>query len=470
MAVAGASGSGGPLRTKKSMWGEASEVQDLSLEQLLDNPFNPRKTYDEAKLRALADTILAERDAGADHGVLQAIVTAPAVDFFAHWEEKVAGRTAQAEKLAKAKEAAGDLTHKVVIIIGHRRKRALEMISADEFAPCVVDSTRIERARIIGLNENGQRVDLNPMEEADGYQDLLDDGLPDQEAVARQVGKTQAHVSRRLGLLKLPLTVQEAIAADQLSAADATLLRTQLTDKQDKAASEKAILDAWTMMKENEVKAGAAITAIKARRQDPVPKDGKGVAGDKPSTVPGPRPGPRTTKGKTTGHSGKGTSVPPDDAEQAESGSGSQQDGSPNESTLAAAARDRVCAAIVETATFDNARQTVRLLAPALLAGTDLTVAQERAHHWLRLPGSAVGPDIVDPRAYLMAVLTGTDASLATRVAFAIALAVAELRASDETRTWDARDRAHLDYLRENGHTPSDWEEQQLRSELVDSV
>ncbi|MFJ2780224.1 ParB/RepB/Spo0J family partition protein [Kitasatospora sp. NPDC087315] len=478
---AGASGPGGTFRrTKKSMWGEASEIQDIPLDDLIPNPFNPRKLYEHDKITELADSIRAgKQEDDGESGLLQVIVTAPADEFFEYWNDRLSERPRELEKLTTAEAAiTGDLAQKVVILMGHRRSLALREVG-EEFAPCQVKAPLIKRARILGLPENMQRVNLNPIEEAEAYQALLDDGL-DQNAVAKEVGRRQAHISRRVSLLFLPYEVQEAVARGELNATNADTLRTKLKHT-DVKVWQRDIVKAWNLMKgEDGLKVGAAVARVLADRDtrsaDPNEKPARqSQQPHRPASLPSPRDENKTSQGAPenestpperpnthppTGQSPAAQNEKRHDQEQLDHGTLTEQPAA--EPTLeedAAARRDETCRVIVAAGDLDNPRQTIRLMTPALLDPTSYA-ALERAHQWLR--DHIAGPDIDDPIPYLAAVLDSGSGTLTTRAALAVALAAAEIRVSAPHRTWDARDRAHLEFLRENGYRFTDWEHGRL--------
>jgi ParB family transcriptional regulator, chromosome partitioning protein len=174
--------------------GEAAHVErprnqrKVPIEFLKPNPRNPRRTFTEAELGELADSIK-------QHGLIQPIVVRPvkgAQDRF----EIIAG-----ERRWRASQAAG--LHEVPIV-------PLD----------VSDSDALELAII----ENVQREDLNAMEEAQGYHALADEFKHSQEEIAKVVGKSRSHVANMMRLTKLPAEVQAYISQGQLSAGHARAL------------------------------------------------------------------------------------------------------------------------------------------------------------------------------------------------------------------------------------------------------
>jgi ParB/RepB/Spo0J family partition protein len=108
-----------------------------------------------------------------------------------------------------------------LIVAGHRRHAAVALlvesgeVGADFGIPVVVrQMTEAERQAAMVV-ENLQRTDLNPVEEARGFQRLVDLGLTQTE-VANRIGRNKSHISRRLGLLRLPIEAQDAIGAGKV--------------------------------------------------------------------------------------------------------------------------------------------------------------------------------------------------------------------------------------------------------------
>lgn len=107
------------------------------------------------------------------------------------------------------------------IIAGHRRYAALQRLDR-AVAPCIVRREMKPDAELLAmLVENGQRADLDPIEEARALRRLKAEGLTDSE-IARKVGRSQSHVSARLSMLALPTEAQEELRAGQMTVTEAT--------------------------------------------------------------------------------------------------------------------------------------------------------------------------------------------------------------------------------------------------------
>jgi ParB family chromosome partitioning protein len=158
------------------------------IENLKPNPRNPRKAFTDAELDELASSIR-------ERGIIQPIVVRP-----------VHGQHDAFE-----------------IIAGERRWRAAQRAGLHDVPVTVVEATDAQ-ALEFAIIENVQRTDLNAMEEATGYQALIDEFNHSQDDVAQIVGKSRPHVANTLRLLKLSEPVQTLVRAGQLSAGHARLL------------------------------------------------------------------------------------------------------------------------------------------------------------------------------------------------------------------------------------------------------
>jgi ParB family chromosome partitioning protein len=160
----------------------------VPIEFLKPNPRNPRRAYPEAELEELAQSLR-------ERGMVQPIV------------------------VRKAKGAAEEYE----IIAGERRWRAAQRAGLHE-VPIVVLEVSDAQALELAIIENVQRSDLNPLEEAAGYQALATEFGRSQEEIAEIVGKSRSHVANTLRLLKLPETVKAYISAGKISAGHARAL------------------------------------------------------------------------------------------------------------------------------------------------------------------------------------------------------------------------------------------------------
>jgi len=160
----------------------------VPIEFLKPNPKNPRRSFSEAELDELAASIK-------ERGIIQPIVVRPA------------------KGQANAFE----------IIAGERRWRAAQRAGVHDVPVVTLEATD-EESLELAIIENVQRSDLNPLEEAGGYQQLMDQFKHSQDDVAKVVGKSRSHVANTLRLLKLSDPVKAYINNGKLSAGHARML------------------------------------------------------------------------------------------------------------------------------------------------------------------------------------------------------------------------------------------------------
>ncbi len=158
------------------------------IENLLANPRNPRRAFSETELEELATSIR-------ERGIIQPIVV-----------RAVRGQNDAYE-----------------IIAGERRWRAAQRAGLHDVPVVVVEATDAQSLEF-AIIENIQRADLNAMEEAAGYQALMENHGYTQDEVAQIVGKSRPHVANTVRLMKLSEPVQTLVRAGKLSAGHARLL------------------------------------------------------------------------------------------------------------------------------------------------------------------------------------------------------------------------------------------------------
>jgi len=160
----------------------------VPIEYLRPNPRNPRRNYPDAELDELAASIK-------ERGIIQPVVV---------------------RSVRGAKDA-------YEIIAGERRWRAAQRAALHEI-PIVPLEASDSEALELAIIENVQRSDLNPLEEAAGYQALASEYAHSHEDIAKVVGKSRTHVTNTLRLLKLPEPVKAYIHAGKITAGAARML------------------------------------------------------------------------------------------------------------------------------------------------------------------------------------------------------------------------------------------------------
>lgn len=180
---------------------ETGPYQLLPIYKVEPNPDQPRQDFDEAQLQALAESI-------GEHGMIQPLTVRTMPNGYYQ------------------------------IIAGERRWRAARMANLME-VPAVVMEADDKKAMELALIENLQRQDLNPVEEAKGYQSLIEDYGLTQDEAAKRVGKSRPAVANSLRLLGLCPAVLEKLRTGELSAGHARAVLTLKSEKKQIEAAQK---------------------------------------------------------------------------------------------------------------------------------------------------------------------------------------------------------------------------------------
>jgi ParB family chromosome partitioning protein len=214
-------------------------VQRVALSRIRPSPFQPRKDFTDEALRELADSIR-------EQGVVQPLIVRAKPD---HLE----------------------------LIAGERRWRAAQMAGRTEVPVIVREATDTE-ALELALIENLQRENLNPIEEALGYRQLIEQFNLRQEDAAQKVGKGRVAVANALRLLKLPDEVQSFVRNGRLSVGHAKVVLGLASPAEQKLAAERVIRDGLNVRQTEELvarmRAGdAAVAATAGSRRLAAPRD-----------------------------------------------------------------------------------------------------------------------------------------------------------------------------------------------------
>jgi ParB family chromosome partitioning protein len=177
-------------------------VQRVALDRIQPCPFQPRKDFSPETLRELADSIK-------EQGIVQPLIV---------------------------RERAGHLE----LIAGERRWRAAQLLGLKE-VPVILREADDRAVLELALIENLQRENLNAIEEAQGYTQLIDQFQLKQEEVATKVGKSRAVVANALRLLKLPPSIQASIREGRLSVGHAKVILGLATETQQRLAFERIV-------------------------------------------------------------------------------------------------------------------------------------------------------------------------------------------------------------------------------------
>ncbi len=163
-------------------------INKLSISNLLSNKYQPRKIFDEESLKDLTSSIK-------ERGIIQPIIV---------------------------RKSNIDIT-KYEIIAGERRWLAAQKAGLHE-VPVVITNVDDLKSLEFAIIENVQRNDLNPIDEARGYQRLIEEFSYDQEKVATFIGKSRSHIANCLRLLSLPASILKLIESKKISSGHAKLL------------------------------------------------------------------------------------------------------------------------------------------------------------------------------------------------------------------------------------------------------
>ena len=184
----------GDLNNEPLTSNENSESQTVEklvpVEKIYPNPNQPRKSFQEEKLIELANSIKTK-------GIVQPLIV---------------------RKKKGTKES-------FEIVAGERRWRAAQRAQIHELPVIIKEFTDIEVLEI-AIIENVQRADLNPIEEALGYKNLMENFDHTQDGLSKEIGKSRSHIANLLRLLNLPSSVQELLISGQLTAGHARALVT----------------------------------------------------------------------------------------------------------------------------------------------------------------------------------------------------------------------------------------------------
>jgi ParB family chromosome partitioning protein len=153
-------------------------VQEIKLNELRPNPYQPRKTFQQETIDELKESII-------EHGILQPLVVRKSIRGYE-------------------------------IVVGERRFRAAKEAKL-ETIPAVVRTLSEQQMMELAVLENLQREDLNPIEEGLAYQMLMEKLKLTQEEVAKRLGKSRPHIANHIRLLSLPQKIQELISGGKIT-------------------------------------------------------------------------------------------------------------------------------------------------------------------------------------------------------------------------------------------------------------
>ncbi len=180
------------------------EIKEVPLKEIRVNPYQPRKTFKEESLRELAASIK-------EHGVIQPIIL---------------------KKSIKGYE----------IVAGERRYRASHL-AGKETVPAIIRDFTDEQMMEIAVLENLQRENLNAIEEAEAYNNLMKTLNLTQEELSKKVGKSRSHITNILGVLHLPEEVKKLVKEEKLTMGHARALSKLEDEEKIKELANKVIAE-----------------------------------------------------------------------------------------------------------------------------------------------------------------------------------------------------------------------------------
>lgn len=206
------------------------EQRVVPIDQIRASKLNPRREFNEEDLAELAESVRQK-------GLVQPIVVRP-------------------DRLAGGYE----------IVAGERRWRAAQRIGMHS-VPCIVRELSDQEVLELGIIENVQRADLNPIEEATGYRELIERFGYTQDQLAEVIGKSRSHLANTIRLLKLPETVQNLVQEGKLTAGHARAL----VGREDAEALAQRIIERDMNVREVEAMVHGAVTTTPSRRREKTP-------------------------------------------------------------------------------------------------------------------------------------------------------------------------------------------------------
>lgn len=185
-------------------------VQDIDINSISANPYQPRTNFDESKLEELVSSIK-------EHGIIQPLI------------------------ITKLNEVALDGKQMYQLIAGERRLKAAKILNMFRVPAIVREMDRIRQLEI-AIIENIQRANLSFIEEAESYERLMNEFDLSQEDVAKKVGKSRSSIANILRLNKLPEDIKDKLKDERITFGHAKLLLS-ITDPEKQRKLLKKILD-----------------------------------------------------------------------------------------------------------------------------------------------------------------------------------------------------------------------------------
>lgn len=203
---------------------EQKDLIELRISMIEPNHDQPRKDFDEDALITLSNSI-------AEHGIIQPIIVSPSENGF------------------------------YKIIAGERRWRAAKMAGLREI-PAIVRTYEKQKAAEVAMLENLQREDLNPIEEAEGYKNLMENFGLTQESLSRSLGKSRSAIANSVRILSLPQNIIDMVRNGLISEGHGRTLLS-IEDDAEKQRLAEEIINGKLSVRDTEKIAGEKKTAKK---------------------------------------------------------------------------------------------------------------------------------------------------------------------------------------------------------------
>ena len=231
---------------------------EIAIDQIVPNAKQPREVFDEDDLKELSASIK-------EVGVLQPVVV------------RNIPATGRSEKLQEYLAEKPDARYE--LIMGERRLRASEL-AGETTIPAIIRETDDGDLLRDALLENLHRAQLNPLEEASAYQQLMADFGATQEELAKRIARSRPQIANTLRLLKLPPTVQKKVAAQVITAGHARALLSLDTAEDMERLSERIVAEGLSVRTTEEIVRVGKVKATprpRARKQEPLSALGESV-------------------------------------------------------------------------------------------------------------------------------------------------------------------------------------------------
>lgn len=189
---------------------EAKKVMEIPIENIVPNPYQPRRVFSQAALEELSNSIKS-------YGILQPITVR-------------------------------EIDGKYELVAGERRFRAAKMANLDA-VPAIINNMTDESSAVLALLENLQREDLNFIEEAMGYENLIREHNFTQQQLAEKLGKNQSTIANKLRILRLPTEIKIKLVENNLTERHARALLKLPNEDLIKEVLEKVIKNELTVKK-----------------------------------------------------------------------------------------------------------------------------------------------------------------------------------------------------------------------------